>query len=259
MIKKVGATLLEEQYTYMKLNHGGHKVVKKDDKFIIDTLELTAKDFKKKFGKLPELYFEIKLPIHLKGLSSIFDIIKTKSIIIEDIKPIRKLGVDVEAKANDIKSIFYKHFAKMCIQSKYDPEEMLQEIYLGILHRNKGNCPFDPAKSSLSTYIVMVSRCILFNIFNKENKTRARIFDPKEKDDLFRLIKDNHDFDTKFLIEEARNLCKSEDMKNVFDQMLLGYNISQISSNLKIENRKVSEMTSKIKKTISPLFYKDID
>ena len=247
--------MLVEQYTYMKLNHGGHKVVKKDDKFIIDTLELTAKDFKKKFGKIPELYFEIKLPIYLKGLSSIFDIIKTK----EDIKPIRKLGVDVEAKANDIKSIFYKHFAKMCIQSKYDPEEMLQEIYLGILHRNKGNCPFDPAKSSLSTYIVMVSRCILFNIFNKENKTRARIFDPKEKDDLFRLIKDNHDFDTKFLIEEARNLCRTEDMKNVFDQMLLGYNISQISSNLKIENRKVSEMTSKIKKTISPLFNKDMN
>ena len=240
----------------MKLNHGGHKVLKKNEKFIINNLELTALEFKKKFGKIPELYFEIKLPLHLKGLSSIFDIIKHK----EEIKPIkRKLGVDVEAKSEDIKSIFYKHFAKMCIQSKYDPEEMLQEIYLGILHRNKGNCPFDPAKSSLSTYIVMVSRCILFNIFNKENKTRSRLFEPKEKDDLFRLIKDNHDFDTKFLIEEARNLCKTEDMKNVFDQMLLGYNITQISSNLKIENRKVSEMTSKIKKTISPLFYKDTE
>lgn len=239
----------------MKLNHGGHKVLKKNEKFIINNLELTALEFKKKFGKIPELYFEIKLPLHLKGLSSIFDIIKNK----EEIKPKRKLGVDVETKSEDIKSIFYKHFAKMCIQSKYDPEEMLQEIYLGILHRNKGNCPFDPAKSSLSTYIVMVSRCILFNIFNKENKTRSRLFEPKEKDDLFRLIKDNHDFDTKFLIDEARNLCKTEDMKNVFDQMLLGYNITQISSNLKIENRKVSEMTSKIKKTISPLFYKDTE
>lgn len=244
-----------EQYTYMKLNHGGHKVLKKNEKFIINNLELTALEFKKKFGKIPELYFEIKLPLHLKGLSSIFDIIKNK----EEIKPKRKLGVDVETKSEDIKSVFYKHFAKMCIQSKYDPEEMLQEIYLGILHRNKGNCPFDPAKSSLSTYIVMVSRCILFNIFNKENKTRSRLFEPKEKDDLFRLIKDNHDFDTKFLIDEARNLCKTEDMKNVFDQMLLGYNITQISSNLKIENRKVSEMTSKIKKTISPLFYKDTE
>ncbi len=248
--------MLKEQYTYMKLNHGGHKVEKKDDKFIIGNAELTAKEFKKKFGKPPELYFEIKLPIYLKGLSSIFEVIRDFESIE---KPKRKLGVDVEAKANDIKSIFYKHFAKMCIQSKYEPEEMLQEIYLGILHRNKGNCPFDPAKSSLSTYIVMVSRCILFNIFNKDNKTRSRMFEPKEKDDLFRLIKDNHDFDTKFLIEEARGLCKTDDMKNVFDQMLLGYNISQISNNLKIENRKVSEMTSKIKKTISPLFYKDMD
>jgi len=252
--------LLAEQYTYMKLNHGGHKVEKKDDLIIVNNLELSPKDFKRKFGKLPELYFEIKVPIHLMGLSSIFDIIKFKQEEPKiEIKPKSKLGVDVEAKANDIKSIFYKHFAKMCIQSKFEPEEMLQEIYLGILHRNKGNCPFDPAKSSLSTYIVMVSRCILFNIFNKDNKTRSRMFEPKEKDELFKLIKDNHDFDTKFLIEEARNLCKSEDMKNVFDQMLLGYNISQISTNLKIENRKVSEMTSKIKKTISPLFNKDMD
>ncbi len=246
----------------MKLNHGGHKVEKKEDLFIVNNLALSAKDFKKKFGKIPELYFEIKLPVYLKGLSSIFDIIKIINPSEEpkpEVTPKRKLGVDVEAKANDIKSIFYKHFAKMCIQSKFEPEEMLQEIYLGILHRNKGNCPFDPSKSSLSTYIVMVSRCILFNIFNKDNKTRSRMFEPKEKDELFKLIKDNHDFDTKFLIEEARNLCKTDDMKNVFDQMILGYNISQISSNLKIENRKVSEMTSKIKKTISPLFHKDID
>jgi hypothetical protein len=237
------------QDTYMKLIHGGHKVEKKDDIFLIDQQSINTKEFKKKFGKLPELYFEIKVPDYLIGLVSIFDIKPNTP------KPKlnRKLGVDVEAKIDDIKSIFYKHFAKMCIQSKYDPEEMLQEIYLGILHRNKGNCPYDPAKSSLSTYIVMVSRCILFNIFNKENKTRSKIYDPQEKDDLFRLIKDNHDFDSKFLIEEARNLCKTEDMKKVFDQMLLGYNISQISNNLKIENRKVSEMSNKIKRTISPL------
>jgi len=242
--------------TYMKLIHGGHKVEKKDHLFLINNQQVSTKDFKKKFGKLPELYFEIKIPDYLIGLVSIFDI---KPITLPKPKLNKKLGVDVEAKMDDIKSIFYKHFAKMCIQSKYDPEEMLQEIYLGILHRNKGNCPYDPAKSSLSTYIVMVSRCILFNIFNKENKTRSKLYDPQEKDDLFKLIKVNNDFDSKFLIEEARNLCKTDDMKKVFDQMLLGYNISQISNNLKIENRKVSDMSTKIKKTISPLLMQDKD
>ncbi len=105
----------------------------------------------------------------------------------------------------------------------------------------------------------MVSRCILYNIFNKDNKLKGKMTDPKDKDLLFKFIQDDStDYDTVFLIEEARNLCKTEDMKLVFDEMVLGNNITQIANKLKIENRKVSEMSQKIKKIIAPIFNKDL-
>ena len=58
----------------------------------------------------------------------------------------------------------------MCYDNHCDPDDVLQEVYKGILIRNKGKCPFDEKKSAFSTYVVMVSRCVTINYINKAKK-----------------------------------------------------------------------------------------
>lgn len=252
---------------YMKISHGGEKVNFNSENVFVGNLILTHNQFKDKFGKLPNLYFTIKTPKHLLNATSIFD------IEIQNTKPQTKvqmkkaktienkskgLGIDIIAKGKDIKAIFYKHYSKICLSANYDPEEMLQEVFLGILSRNGGSCPFDATKSSFSTYIVMVCRCVVFNVLNKEKKmtSKFKIFDKDDDydvDTFFTKLKDNSaPLDSCLLIEEARNLCSSE-LKSVFDELIVGNNITQISKSLQIENRKVNQMVNKIKKIVSPL------
>jgi hypothetical protein len=57
-------------------------------------------------------------------------------------------------------------------QNGYDPEDVLQEVYKGLLVRNAGKCPWDPAKSSFGHYVHMVCGCILSNYHRKQYRIR---------------------------------------------------------------------------------------
>ena len=52
----------------------------------------------------------------------------------------------------------------------YDPEDVLQEVYKGLLARNEGSCRFDPRKSSFGHYVHMVCGCILANYHRKYSR-----------------------------------------------------------------------------------------
>lgn len=78
-----------------------------------------------------------------------------------------KLGIDLSVKAIDVKKLFYAGFARKVIGMGYDPEDVLQEVYRGILVRNEGKCPFNPDKSSFGHYVHMVSSCIVSNYRRK--------------------------------------------------------------------------------------------
>jgi len=54
----------------------------------------------------------------------------------------------------------------------YDPEDVLQEVFRGLLARNQGTCPFDPRKSSFGHYVYMVCSCVLSNYHRKQNRVR---------------------------------------------------------------------------------------
>lgn len=79
----------------------------------------------------------------------------------------KKLGIDLNKKALDVRKLFYAGFARKVIGMGYDPEDVLQEIYRGILVRNKGKCPFDETKSSFGHYVHMVAGCIISNYRRK--------------------------------------------------------------------------------------------
>ncbi|HEY8094875.1 MAG TPA: hypothetical protein VIE65_02120 [Methylobacter sp.] len=98
------------------------------------------------------------------------------------------LGVDVNIKRMDIVKIVHKYFKVQGISM----EELLQEVYLAIIHKNFGKSAHDPRKSSFGHYVYMVANNVCINLVHR--KKRADM----EKDSLD--APSNHD-DNRSLVE----------------------------------------------------------
>jgi len=72
-------------------------------------------------------------------------------------------GIDLAKRGHEVRKLFYAGFGRRVIKYGYDPDDVLQEIYKGLLVRNQGKCPFDPTKSSFGHYVHMVCGCIVSN------------------------------------------------------------------------------------------------
>lgn len=72
-------------------------------------------------------------------------------------------GIDLAKRGHEVRKLFYAGFGRRVIKYGYDPEDVLQEVYKGLLVRNGGKCPFDPSKSSFGHYVHMVCGCIVSN------------------------------------------------------------------------------------------------
>lgn len=81
-------------------------------------------------------------------------------------------GIDLAKRGDEVRKLFYAAFARGLVRDGFDPEEALQEVYKGLLSRNRGTCPFDIKKSSFGHYVHIVTRCVLANFVRKE-KNRA--------------------------------------------------------------------------------------
>lgn len=93
-------------------------------------------------------------------------------------------GFDVNARAVEVRKLFYAGFARRVLRMGYDPEEVLQEVYLGLMVRNEGKCPFDPAKSSFGHYVHMVCGCIVSNYHRRYARlARNEVFGVANFDD----------------------------------------------------------------------------
>ncbi|HED06468.1 MAG TPA: hypothetical protein ENI61_07275 [Ignavibacteria bacterium] len=84
------------------------------------------------------------------------------------------IGIDVEVKRPDIIKIVHRYFKVSSISM----EELLQEVFLAIAHKNHGKSAHDPRKSSFGHYIYMVSNNVCINLVNRKKR-----FD-NEKDSL---------------------------------------------------------------------------
>jgi DNA-directed RNA polymerase specialized sigma24 family protein len=81
-------------------------------------------------------------------------------------------GIDLEARSHEVRKLFYAGFGRRVARLGYDPEEVLQEVYKGLLVRNGGKCPFDPAKSSFGHYVHMVCSGRVANYHRKHARRR---------------------------------------------------------------------------------------
>jgi hypothetical protein len=93
------------------------------------------------------------------------------------------LGIDLEQRGHEVRKLFYAGgFTGTLVREGIDPDEFLQEIYRGILARNKGTCPWDHKKSSFGHYVHIIIRCVLSNYLRRERLrgTRETVTDDGE-------------------------------------------------------------------------------
>lgn len=168
-------------------------------------------------------------------------------------KPKSKLGINVEEKKEDIKLLFYKRQAPSVIKAGLDPEDVLQEVYKGILIRNEGICPYDPEKSAFSTYVVMVMNCIVMNLINKHRRERDRFVIGKEDDVACSYnasyIEDPSDA---MFLEEVRSSFK-DDLLKVYDSLMEGLKQSQIGRKFGWEIRRVNKYVKEVRTQVAIL------
>lgn len=165
----------------------------------------------------------------------------------------RKLGIDVNAKKEDIKLLFYKRQAPSIAKEGLDPEDVLQEVYKGILIRNEGSCPYDPEKSAFSTYVVMVMNCICMNIIKKHRKDKDR-FELGREDDFASSYEASYEEDPSdaLFLEEVRSHFK-DDLLKVYDALMGGYKISHLGKVFGWDTRVVSHYVQEVRKKVAYL------
>lgn len=71
-------------------------------------------------------------------------------------------------KADEVRKLLWRGFAGKMLSQGYDPEDVLQEVYRGLLVRNRGRCPWDGRKSTFGHYVHMVISCVLTNYHRKQ-------------------------------------------------------------------------------------------
>ena len=84
-----------------------------------------------------------------------------------------ELGIDLTKRGHEVRKLLYAGFSLRLARGGHDPEEILQEVYRGILARNKGKCPFDARKASFGHYVHLVITGILCNYHKREVRRRS--------------------------------------------------------------------------------------
>jgi DNA-directed RNA polymerase specialized sigma24 family protein len=77
------------------------------------------------------------------------------------------LGIDLVFRGHVVRKLLFAGFGARMARYHYDPEDVLQEVYRGLLARNIGTCPWDIRKSSFGHYVHMVCSCVLNNYARK--------------------------------------------------------------------------------------------
>ena len=101
-------------------------------------------------------------------------------------------GVDVAAKRKDVIKIVYKYFRVPGVPM----EELLQEVFLAIVHKNHGKSAHNPAKSSFGHYVYMVANNVCINLVHRKKRFE------KEKDSI----------DTGFRADDDRSFLETHEV-----------------------------------------------
>jgi DNA-directed RNA polymerase specialized sigma24 family protein len=116
------------------------------------------------------------------------------------------LGVDVKAKIQDITKIVHKYFRVADVPM----EELLQEVFVAIVHKNHTRSAHDPRKSSFGHYVYMIANNVCINLVHRKkryDKERDSIDSPNGADDS-RTLLDTIDVPAANLTDELTEYMK---------------------------------------------------
>lgn len=82
-----------------------------------------------------------------------------------------KLGIDLENRAHEVRKLLFATHRGHMLAKGYDPDDVLQEIYKGLIARNNGRCPWD-GRTTFGYYVTMVIRCVLINYHRKMERRK---------------------------------------------------------------------------------------
>jgi len=82
------------------------------------------------------------------------------------------VGIDLAHRGHEVRKLLFAGFGRRIFAAGYDLDDVLQEVYQGLLARNKGKCPWDPSKSSFGHYVYMVCGCVISNYHRKQRRVQ---------------------------------------------------------------------------------------
>ncbi len=88
------------------------------------------------------------------------------------VAPRTGIGIDLDKRGHEVRKLFFAGYGRRVVRYGYDPEDVLQDVFTGILVRNRGKCPFDPSKSSFGHYVHLVCGCIVSNYNRRYSRLR---------------------------------------------------------------------------------------
>ena len=101
-------------------------------------------------------------------------------------------GINVAEKRKDIVKIVYKYFRVPAVSM----DELLQEVFLAIIHKNHGRSAHNPSKSSFGHYVYMVANNVCINLVHRKKRFE------KERDSI----------DTNFRSDDDRSFLDTHDV-----------------------------------------------
>jgi hypothetical protein len=170
---------------------------------------------------------------------------------VADDDPNVRLGIDINKNQQDIIKIVHKFFKVKEIPM----EELLQEVYLAIMHKNYTRSAHDPRKSSLGHYIYMIANNVCINLVHKQkrrDKECESLDAPCHSDDtrtLMEIVEDsnepNVETDDKFSekleeLEISLRFAGKRDVARYVRAVRLGMRPEIIKEALSWGNRKMS-------------------
>jgi DNA-directed RNA polymerase specialized sigma24 family protein len=92
--------------------------------------------------------------------------------VVEGVDDGSGLGIDLVNRSHEVAKLLFAGFGQWIFSANYDPDDVLQEVYKGLLARNRGKCPWDVKKSSFGHYVHMVCRGVLSNYHRKMKRRK---------------------------------------------------------------------------------------
>ena len=90
-------------------------------------------------------------------------------------------GFSIEEKKKDVERIFYAYYAKRAVAEGLSVEDLLQQVFIGLISRNTKSGAWNPSRGSFGNYIHLVIGSVYRNFRKKEisRGMREKLYTPQ--------------------------------------------------------------------------------